>query len=133
MTKDEIMLQSVVSAGKGGLFIGEAEKQVPFIVKRFYVINNVPDENIVRGMHAHKKLDQAIFCINGSFELNMDNGQNKWKIFMDDPARGVLLQKMVWHSMVKFSKDCVILVVANDYYNEDDYVRNYDDFLTLVS
>ncbi|KKT57854.1 MAG: WxcM-like protein [Candidatus Giovannonibacteria bacterium GW2011_GWC2_44_9] len=118
--------------GRGNLYVGEARKQIPFAIKRFYIISNVVSPKVVRGMHAHKKLEQAIFCLNGSFELSMDDGRKKWSIFMNNPAKGVLLRKKVWHSMSKFSKDCVTLVVASDYYNEDDYIRNYDEFSKLI-
>lgn len=115
------------------MYVGEEGKQIPFLIKRFYFIRDMPASDAVRGAHAHKTLDQAIFCLGGSFELQMDDGLKKWNVLMDDPSRGYLLPKRVWHSMSKFSKDCVILVVASQHHDESDYLRDYNDFLKHIS
>ena len=75
----------------GNLVIGEVKKNVPFIIKRFYFINNLFNRKSTRGLHAHKKLEQIIFCINGSFTLTLDDGSNRQKIKMDDPYYGIRL------------------------------------------
>lgn len=124
-----LYLQSFLDAPDGKLFIGEESKPIPFVIKRFYFINQLANPEAVRGKHAHKNLDQVIFCINGSFELHLEDRQNNHTILLDNPAMGVRIRKMVWHTMTKFSPNCVILVVANDFYNEDDYIREYDEFL----
>ena len=116
----------------GNLVIGEAERNVPFRIKRVYWINNLFNKKAVRGKHAHKKLEQVIFCVNGSFELALDDGKTRQKIKMDSPCWGVRLRPMLWHTMEKFSSDCVILVLAGDFYREGDYVRDYKEFLKLV-
>ena len=116
----------------GNLVIGEAKKTVPFEIKRIYYINNLFNKSATSGKHAHKKLDQIIFCINGSFQLMLDDGANKQTITMDDPAYGIRLGPLLWHTMSQFSKDCMILVLADDYYNESDYLRNYDEFLAYI-
>lgn len=126
-------MQSVIDKIKGNLFVGEVSKQIPFPIKRFYVIRDVPNSKIDRGLHAHKNLEQVLFCLNGSFELGLDDGQKKWKIFMNDPSKGQFLGKGIWRTMSNFSKDCVLLVVASDYYNEDDYIRDYEEFLKYIS
>ena len=130
--KYSVPLQSVIDTARGNLHIGENYKHIPFAIKRFYIINNIPQRNAVRGMHAHKKIDQAIFCVNGSFDLHMDNGNKKWKIAMNDPAHGVLVKNKIWHHMTNFSKDCVIFVAASDYYKENDYIRDYNEFIKLI-
>lgn len=116
----------------GNLVIGEANKTVPFEIKRIYYINNLFNKQAVRGKHAHKKLDQIIFCINGSFQLNLDDGKIKQSITLDSPYYGIRLGPLLWHTMTKFSKDCVILVLADDYYDEKDYLRDYEAFLTYL-
>lgn len=128
----EIKLQAFGGPPFGGLFVGEGMKNIPFPIKRFYFINNLTNPDTVRGNHAHKKLEQVIFCVNGFFELKLDDGYKKWSVLMENPSTGVYLKNKIWHSMAKFSPNCVILVVANDYYNEDDYIRNYEDFLEYV-
>lgn len=129
---DKVKLQSFCDLPDGYLFIGEGEKNIPIPIKRFYFINQLFNPKAIRGMHAHKKLEQIIFCINGSFDLYLDDGVQKTKILMDNPSTGVRLRKRVWHSMTNFSRDCVILVVANDYYDEKDYIRNYEEFLEYI-
>ena len=117
----------------GNLVIGEALKTIPFAIKRIYFINNLFNKNAERGKHAHKKLEQIIFCINGSFKLNLDDGKTKQSFLMDSPYYGVRLGTMLWHTMTNFSKDCVILVLAADYYKEKDYIRNYEEFKKIVN
>jgi len=116
----------------GNLAIGQIDKEIPFKIKRFYYINNLFNEKNTRGRHAHKKTEQCIFCLNGRFTLEIDDGKNKQTILMDSPYWGVLLGKMLWHNMKNFSHDCVILVVANSCYEQSDYIRDYDEFLKLA-
>ena len=123
-----IKLQSFDDFPDGNLVIGESKKNVPFNIKRIYYINNLFNKKAVRGHHAHKKLNQVIFCVNGSFALNLDDGKTKQTILLNNPCWGIHLGSLLWHTMEKFSSNCVILVLANDYYKESDYLRNYDEF-----
>jgi len=116
----------------GNLVIGEAKKTVPFEIKRVYFINNLFNKKAIRGLHAHKTLEQIIFCINGRFQLTLDDGKVKQKIRLDDPYTGIRLGPKLWHTMTRFSSDCVILVLASDYYKENDYIRDYHEFLKYV-
>lgn len=117
----------------GCLVIGEGSRNIPFEIKRIYYINGLGNRKAVRGKHAHRELEQVIFAVNGSFSLMLDDGMTKQRIKMARPEIGVRLGKMVWHEMTGFSRDCCILVVASDYYDEKDYIRNYDEFLRLAS
>ncbi|MEO6002697.1 MAG: FdtA/QdtA family cupin domain-containing protein [Opitutus sp.] len=116
----------------GNLFIAEAGKQVPFDIKRVYFINTLANQKAVRGKHAHRALQQAIFCINGSFTLHLDDGETRQRVLMNDPGCGVLLGTFLWHTMSAFSYDCVILVLASAGFDEADYIREYDEFLSIV-
>ncbi len=127
-----IKLQFFNDFPDGNLVIGEAKKTIPFNIKRIYFINNLFNKKSIRGKHAHKKLEQIIFCVNGYFTLTLDDGKNKQKILMNNPYRGIRLGPKLWHTMTKFSSDCVILVLTNDYYKESDYIRDYDQFLEYV-
>lgn len=127
-----IKLETIGDGADGKLFIGEALKNIPFEVKRFYFINGFGDTTAVRGKHAHKALKQAIFCLNGSFDLSLDDGSTKQKLRLDDPSCGAILGPMLWHEMSGFSKDCVILVVADSGYDESDYIRKYEDFIQQI-
>lgn len=127
-----VKLQFFADPPDGNLYIAEARKSVPFDIKRIYYINNLSNSKAVRGRHAHKKLEQYIFCINGKFDLELDDGENKQKIALDDASCGVRLGPKLWHTMTSFSRDCVILVLASDYFDENDYIRDYGEFLRYV-
>ena len=127
-----VEIQYVGDYPDGSLGIAEAGKNIPFEIKRVYFINNFGETEAVRGKHAHRKLRQVIFCISGTFDLELDDGEKRQTIKMDCPYRGVILGQMLWHTMANFSKDCTILVLADDLYDESDYIRNYNDFMELV-
>jgi len=127
-----INLKKIHDERDGSLIIAEAQTDIPFDIKRVYYINNLENCISVRGRHAHKKLNQVIFCISGSFVLHLDDGFNKQNILMNKDNRGVILGPMLWHEMLDFSSGCVLLVFASDYYEENDYIREYETFLKLV-
>ncbi|MCZ2443328.1 MAG: FdtA/QdtA family cupin domain-containing protein [Flavobacteriales bacterium] len=116
----------------GNLIILEALRDVPFEVKRLYYITNLENSFSIRGQHAHRELEQVIFCIQGSFTLGLDDGQNQQQVLMNKVNVGIKLGKMLWHTMEDFSIGCVLLVIASDYYSEADYIRDYAEFLQLV-
>ena len=116
----------------GLLAIAEAKKNIPIEIKRVYFINKLFNQKSKRGHHAHKKLEQIIFCINGSFKIKLDDGAAQQTILLNDPSVGVILGKELWHEMSAFTSDCVILVLANDYFDEKDYIRSYDEFLRYI-
>jgi len=127
-----IKLQHFDDYPDGALIIGESNKNVPFNIKRVYYINNLHNPKAIRGKHAHKKLKQIIFCINGSFVLGLDDGEIKQRIVMNNPSIGIILGGLLWHTMTNFSKDCAILVLADNYYKENDYIRDYSEFLKYI-
>jgi dTDP-4-dehydrorhamnose 3,5-epimerase-like enzyme len=127
-----IKLQYFDDFPDGALVIGEAHKNIPFDIKRVYYITNLSNSKAVRGLHAHKKLEQYIFCLSGSFRLHLDDGKVKQNITMNNPYYGVRLGPGLWRKMTKFSRDCVILVLASEYFDQSDYIRNYDEFLKYV-
>lgn len=100
---------------------------MPFQIKRVYYIYNLND-NAVRGKHAHKKLEQMLFCISGSFIMELEDSNVKQSIAFDESNVGIYLGPEVWHTMSHFSEDCIILVLASDHYDESDYIRDYSQF-----
>lgn len=116
---------------RGELVILEALKDIPFDVKRIYYLKNL-NFHKPRGFHAHKKLKQVATCITGSCKMLLDNGNQKEIVEMQANSEGVLIDSMVWHEMFDFSSDCIFLVLASDYYDEDDYIREYSDFLKAI-
>ena len=112
---------------RGALYVGTVGKEIPFEIKRFYIIADVPRGGS-RGMHAHRKTERAAFCLRGSFELLADDGKRKETVLVEAPRR-VRLRTMVWHTLSNFSEGALVLVVASEPYDKADYIRNYEDFL----
>lgn len=103
------------------------EEHIPFTIKRVYHISSA-DTKLPRGYHAHKKTLQALFCIQGSIQLLLDDGKQKRKYFLDKPDIGIFIDKMVWHQMHDFKKNTILLVLSSAKFNEKDYIRDYDKF-----
>jgi len=101
---------------------------VPFEIKRAYFIYGV-SVGAVRGAHTHKETIQALFCIQGSIIILLDDGKKRKKVLLNKPSVGVILEPGVWHEMHDFKKDTIILVLASREYDESDYVRGYEEFL----
>jgi len=127
-----VSLPRIVDDRDGVLCIMNALREIPFEIRRVYFINNLDSCSSVRGRHAHRKLQQVIFCINGSFTLSLDDGVNRQDIEMKRENEGVILGPMLWHTMRDFSGGCVLLVAASDYFDESDYIRDYAEFMRLV-
>jgi UDP-2-acetamido-3-amino-2,3-dideoxy-glucuronate N-acetyltransferase len=117
---------------RGGLAVVESKKTFPFEIKRIYSIYGTK-QGVARGFHAHKKLHQVAFCVSGSCEMLLDNGYIKETIKLNSPLRGVEIPPLVWHEMHNFSDDCVLMVLASEYYDEADYIRDYKKFLKGIS
>ena len=128
----EIELKKIIDKSDGILSVGEQLKEIPFKIKRVYYIYDFTSNKSLRGFHAHKNLEQVIFCLNGSFVLSIDDGINKKEVILNDPNIGIYMGPSLWHTMAKFSKDCIMLVFASEYFDEEDYIRDYNDFLNHV-
>ena len=112
---------------EGFLCFAEGQNHIPFPIKRFYYISDVM-KGAERGFHAHHETLQVLFCIKGEITLVLDNGERREKFVMKESHKGIFLDKMMWHEMVNFKKDTVLLVVASEYYEESDYIRDYEEF-----
>lgn len=109
------------------LYFAQHPAHIPFDIKRVYYITQA-NPNFQRGFHAHKKTQQVIFCIQGSVKLVLDNGKKREEIFLNKPNIGVLLKNMLWHEMVEFKKQTILLVLASLEFSEKDYIREYEQF-----
>ncbi len=118
----------LVEDPRGGLTVGEFGKEIPFLPKRYFLVFNVPSREI-RGEHAHKKCHQFLICMKGSVEVLVDDGITKETYLLNKPHQGVYIPPMVWGVQHNYSQDAVLLVFASEYYDGDDYIRNYDEFL----
>lgn len=116
---------------RGQLVALEANRQIPFDVKRvFYIYGTQPD--VPRGNHSHYKTKQFLVSVAGSCKVTLDDGKSKETFDLDKPNIGLFQDALIWGTMHDFSADCVLLVLADDYYDESDYIRNYDKFLEVV-
>jgi dTDP-4-dehydrorhamnose 3,5-epimerase-like enzyme len=116
---------------RGSLVALEANKTVPFDIKRVYYIFGTK-LGVARGFHAHRALKQVAVCVTGSCRMLLDDGQNKEEVLLDSPTKGLLIEDLVWREMHDFTSDCVLLVLASEHYDEADYIRDYDNFLKVV-
>ena len=118
---------------RGNLIALEEFRNIPFEIKRVYYIF-VTKKGVRRGFHAHKNLQQVAVCVSGSCKFLLDNGKERVEdIVLDSPSKGLFIDKMIWREMYDFSEDCILLVLASDYYDERDYIRNYSEFLGAIN
>ncbi len=116
---------------RGKLVAVENLKDIPFEVKRVYYMWDTT-ESVVRGKHAHKKLEQVLICLHGSCKILLDDGKEKAVVELNNPSEGLHIKGPIWREMSDFSNDAVLMVLASEYYTEDDYIRNYDDFIKYI-
>lgn len=124
----EIINLQALGDSRGGLAVAEAQRHIPFEIKRVYWIHGT-QSGVERGFHAHKALRQVAVAVSGSCEMVLDDGKNTESICMNSPVTGVVIEPGVWHYMKNFSPDCVLLVFADAHYNEADYIRDYNEFI----
>ncbi len=123
-----LQLLKIDDGNDGNLCVMEVQRDIPFDIKRVYFITHLDNCVSIRGKHAHRQLHQAIFCIHGSFILSLDDGERTQDVHMYRDRLGVLLGAGLWHTMHTFSSGCVVLVAASDYFDERDYIRDYDEW-----
>lgn len=128
MKIDIINIKTFFNEENGNLSFFESKRDIPFDIKRVYYTYGVPTD-VKRGMHAHKQLDQMLWCPYGSIELTLDDGISRETLMLDSPDKGVLVYKGNWHDMFWRKEGSILCVVASDFYNEEDYIRNYDEFI----
>lgn len=116
---------------RGQLVAIEAMKDLPFDVRRvYYIYDTLP--GVRRGFHAHRNLQQILLCVNGSCRIHLDNGTDTAEVLLDKPNEGLYISNDMWREMYDFTPGAVLLVLASEYYDEADYIRNYDDFIKMV-
>ena len=116
---------------RGSLIVGDFAKSIPFSVKRYFMVFEVPNAE-TRGEHAHRVCHQFIVCVSGSVSVVADDGRRREEFILDRPEIGLHLRPMVWGIQYKYSSDAVLLVFASHTYDADDYIRDYDEFLALA-
>lgn len=126
-----IHINTIPTVDSGELSFFESEHDIPFEIRRVYYISKVP-EGVRRGFHAHKKLKQLLFCPYGRIQLLLENKNGREEIELSDPSIGIIVEECTWREMVWLQKDSVLCVAASEYYSEDDYIRDYEEYKTLI-
>jgi hypothetical protein len=116
---------------RGSLTVGEFDRSIPFSVKRYFMVFDVPSME-TRGEHAHRECHQFLICVRGSCSVVADDGLQRQEFLLNRPDVGLHLPPMVWGIQYKYSADAVLLVYASHYYDSKDYIRNYSEFRQLV-
>lgn len=123
-----IEFKKIGSTENGYLTSLEMFKNIPFQIKRVYFVYNVPKES-KRGFHAHKKLDQILICVNGKVKVKVTDLFEEEIIELDSPKQGLYIGSMIWHEIFYYTDSTVLMVLASDYFNEIDYIRDFSEFI----
>jgi len=124
-----VKLPKIGDPKRGFLSFAEAGRTIPFSIKRVYFIYDVGDPSAIRGQHAHRKVEQVFFCLSGKVTFEVDNGVAKQEYTLSRSDEGLYIGPKVWHTMRNFGPSTVLLAVASDYYDEKEYIRDYQESL----
>lgn len=113
---------------RGQLVALEENKNIPFHIKRVYFMYDTL-QDVVRGKHSHKSLQQILFCVAGACTILLDDGKEKVEVRLEKPSQGLFIGPGIWREMYNFTPGAVLMVLASEYYDERDYIRNYEEFL----
>lgn len=116
---------------RGQLVALEEYKDIPFAIKRVYYMYDTK-KGVSRGYHSHNTLEQILICVSGSCKILLDNGSEKKTVSLEKPYEGLYIPPMMWREMYDFSEDAVLMVLASEMYNEEDYIRDYGSFLKAL-
>lgn len=127
----KVLNLQVINDERGKLVSLESLKNLPFAIKRvYYMFDTSPD--LPRGFHAHKELEQLVIAIDGACEFVLDDGKSKESVWLNRPDVGLYIGKNMWQEMRNFSYGCKLMILASDYYDESEYIRDYAEFLKRV-
>lgn len=117
---------------RGSLVVAEGSgKDIPFEIKRvFYMYGS--DASVVRGQHANRKTEFVMINVSGTSKVRVENGEEEVIIELNRPRMGLYLKTMVWKDMYEFSPDSVLLVLASEHYDGEEYIRDYDEYLKEI-
>ena len=128
----ELLKLKVIGDERGKLVSIESSKNIPFDIKRvYYIFDTLPDQE--RGKHAHKNLEQLIIAIDGACQFVLDDGTKRETVWLNRPDVGLYIGKNMWREMRHFSYGCKLMILASDYYNKDEYIRDYSVFKKTIA
>ena len=119
-----------ISDERGTLTFGEAERHIPFPIKRIFWTYNIKGSNM-RGDHAHRTCEMVLFPVGGSFDIEIDDGEKREVLHMDDPSQGVYIPPLVWCRLMNFTPDAACISLASEEYRAEDYIHDFEEFLKL--
>ena len=131
MTSYKLVDFKTLGDERGSLISIEQGYNALFKIKRVYYIFDTK-QGVERGFHAHINLKQIAIAVKGSCTFILDNGNKREEITLSNPNQGLLIEGLIWREMKNFSEDCVLVVLASEHYDENDYIRDYDKFLKEV-
>jgi UDP-2-acetamido-3-amino-2,3-dideoxy-glucuronate N-acetyltransferase len=117
---------------RGDLTVGEFDNGFPFRPKRYFIVSGVPSGGI-RGEHAHKRCHQFLICAYGQCSVTVDDGTSRMEVLLNKPNVGIYVPPMIWGRQRQYSADAALLVFASEIYDPSDYIRDYDNFLNMIS
>lgn len=120
-----------VSDERGSLAFGEAERHIPFPIRRVFWTYDIQGDNM-RGDHAHRSCQMVLFPIGGSFDIEIDDGERQTLLHMDDPSKGVFIPPLVWCRLMNFTKGAACISLASEEYRAEDYIYNKEEFKRLI-
>lgn len=126
--EEKIEKYKVYTDKYGKLVALEGNDVIPFNIRRVYYIYEV-EENVRRGFHSHKELEQVLICVHGSVKILLKTPNDEKIVTLNNPSEGLYIGPDIWREMYDFEDDAVLLVLASDHYKESDYIRKYDNYL----
>ena len=132
LAKCKIIDLPKISDPRGNLTFVEGTQHIPFAIERVYYLYDVPG-GAERGGHAHKELEQLIIAMSGSFDVIIDDGKEKRRIHLNRSYNGLYICPMIWRELDNFSSGSVCMVLASNRYSEDDYYRDFDEYIKAQS
>jgi dTDP-4-dehydrorhamnose 3,5-epimerase-like enzyme len=127
----QIIKLPIIQDTRGNLTFIEGEKHIPFAIKRTYYLYDVPG-GAARAGHAHKELHQFLIAISGSFDVTVDDGTEKVKYHLNRSYFGLYIPPLIWREIDNFSSGSVCLALVSEIYDENDYLRDYEEFLRVI-
>ena len=115
---------------RGSLSFAQYDETLPFLPRRYFIVFDV-GEGQTRGGHAHRTVHQLLICVKGSCLVSLDDGDTRDQVWLDRPERALYIPPKIWATQQQFSSDGVLLVLASDVYDPDEYIRDYDEFVRL--
>jgi oxalate decarboxylase/phosphoglucose isomerase-like protein (cupin superfamily) len=127
MSKPHIIDFPKIIDERGNLSYFESNSKIPFEIKRAYWIYDVPGGEI-RGEHAYRELEEVIIALSGSFDVILNDGEREYKFTLNRSYLGLFIPKLMWRRIENFSTNSLALIVSNNIYNPEDYIRDYEEF-----